>query len=245
MAIEIEEVLGRSEQGMTEPYICRGSDQNLYFVKGRGANYDSLVREWIAGRLAQLLSLPIPTFCLMEMPRELYELGRDGLLRDLGHGALFGSRQMPSVNELSFLNAVALDGELKRDIAAFDWWVMNGDRTLSEAGGNPNILWSEIESRPYIIDHNLAFDPSVTLHSQLTTHIFASSLDEICKMPELQTQYRSKFEQALLKLPAITSDIPCRWHYLDDALTVESPFTIDVVETTLRRYHLDDFWKRP
>lgn len=38
MAVEIEEVIGRSEQGITEPYICRGVDNYFYYVKGRGAN---------------------------------------------------------------------------------------------------------------------------------------------------------------------------------------------------------------
>lgn len=244
MTIEIEEVLGRSEQGITEPYICRGSDGNLYYVKGKGANYDSLVKEWIAGSLGNALGLPIPTFCLIEMPRELYELGRDGLLKDLGHGTLFGSRQIQNVNELSYLNAAAIDDELKRDIAAFDWWVMNGDRTLTEAGGNPNILWSETDGRPYIIDHNLAFDQTVTFRSQLTSHIFAASLTEICRQSVLQTHYSRQFEKALLELPAIINELPERWHYLDDALTVESPFAVDVVEATLNRYRLDEFWKR-
>ncbi|MBR2692046.1 MAG: hypothetical protein IKE42_29675 [Aquamicrobium sp.] len=244
MAIEIEEVLGRSEQGITEPYICRSLEGDLYYVKGKGANYDSLIKEWIAGCLGRFLGLPIPTFSLMEMPRELYELGRHNLLKDLGYGTLFGSKQMPDVNELSFLNIAKLDDNLKRDIAAFDWWIMNGDRTLTETGGNPNILWSEVDSRPYIIDHNLAFDRTVTLHSQLDSHIFAASLAEICDTPALQTHYNQRFGEALVKLPGIIQDIPERWHYLDDALTAESPFHIDVIEEALTRYPMKPFWKR-
>jgi hypothetical protein len=245
MAIDIEEVIGRSEQGITEPYICRGSDGNLYFVKGKRAGYDSLIKEWVAGRLGQLIGLPIPPFSKMTMPRELYELGRDGLLGDLGFGVLFGSQQMPSVNELSFLNAASLDPGLKRDIAAFDWWIMNGDRTLSEAGGNPNILWSEAEGRPFVIDHNLAFDSAVTLHSQLSSHIFATSLAEICNAHALQSHYDARFEEALLNLPAIINDIPERWHYLDDALTIESHLSTKALEASLTRFRADTFWKQP
>lgn len=245
MTVDIEEVLGRSEQGVTEPYICRGSDGNLYFVKGKRAGYDSLAKEWIAGNLGLRIGLPIPPFRVMEMPRELYELGRENLLGDLGFGLLFGSRQMQNVNELSFLNSVALDDKLKRDIAAFDWWVMNGDRTLTEAGGNPNILWSETENRPFVIDHNLAFDRTVTLNSQLDSHIFATSLAEICGSPALQAYYSSKFEQALLELPAIVHNIPERWRYLDDALTIESPFSPDGVDGTLKRCRMGAFWERP
>ncbi|MEW5824691.1 MAG: HipA family kinase [Pseudomonadota bacterium] len=31
------EIIDRSEQGMTRPFICRGEDGFVYFVKGRGA----------------------------------------------------------------------------------------------------------------------------------------------------------------------------------------------------------------
>lgn len=100
MPIEIDEVLRRSDQGVTEPYICRGADDKLYFVKGRGAGYDSLVKEWIAGQLALRLGLPIPRFCIVAVPYELYEAGRDGALRDLGAGLLFGSENVESANEI-------------------------------------------------------------------------------------------------------------------------------------------------
>ncbi|MBY5566622.1 hypothetical protein HFO55_05050 [Rhizobium leguminosarum] len=200
MPIEIEEVLRRSEQGVTEPYICRGDDNKLYYVKGKGAGYDSLVKEWIAGHLARRLGLPIPTFEIVHVPHELYEIGRHEALRDLGFGLLFGSEQIPNVNELTVLNVESIHGDLRRDIAAFDWWVRNGDRTLTAAGGNPNILWSETSGQPFIIDHNLAFDDGVTLLSQLESHIFGGSLAEICDAPNLQILYRAKFEDALSEL---------------------------------------------
>lgn len=171
MPIEIDEVLRRSEQGATEPYICRGENGRVYFVKGKGAGYDSLVKEWIAGKLAKGMGLPIPNFELVNVPRDLYDVGRDGPLRDLGFGILFGSENLENANEMSISNMSATPGDLKRDIAAFDWWIKNGDRTLTEAGGNPNILWSETASQLYVIDHNLCFDEDVTLHSQLNTEV--------------------------------------------------------------------------
>lgn len=122
--------------------------------------------------------------------------------------------------------------------------MMNGDRTLTEAGGNPNLLWSELDSRLFVIDHNLAFDENVTLHSQLDSHVFADSLAEICDDPTLQEHYNIKFERALLELPAIIDDIPERWRYLDDGLTVESHFSVGTVKVVLERYRLNSFWTR-
>ncbi|KEQ09327.1 HipA family kinase [Pseudorhizobium pelagicum] len=249
MPIEIEEVLRRTEQGVTMPYICRGTDGKLYYVKGKNAGYESLVKEWIAGALARHMGLPIAPFDFVFVPVELYELGRHvnqgGLnLAGLGSGTLFGSEHIPDSNELSFLNVTAIPIALKRDIAAFDWWIMNGDRTLTESGGNPNILWSERNKTAVIIDHNLAFDPSVTLNSQLSDHVFAGALAEICEDPELQSRYGIRFTQVMSELPNIIGDIPPRWHYVDDQETVEISLSTATVEAALQRFMMPDFWKR-
>ncbi len=245
MPIEIEEVLRRSDQGVTRPYICRGADGKLYYVKGKDAGYESLVKEWIAGTLARQLGLPIAPFNFVRVPRELYELGRNSNLSGLGFGMMFGSEHIPESNELSILNLDSIGIGLKRDIAAFDWWIMNGDRTLTDVGGNPNILWSERTKSPVIIDHNLSFDQDVTLHSQLAGHIFAGALAEICDAPILQAEYNARFNQAVSELPNIIDDIPARWHYVDDHETIEIAFSIAATEGVLRRHTMPAFWKRP
>lgn len=231
------------------PYICRGADGKLYYVKGKNAGYESLVKEWVAGALARYMGLPIAPFNFVSVPVELYELGRHtsqgGLdLAGLGSGILFGSEHIPDSNELSFLNVNAITSDLKRDIAAFDWWIMNGDRTLSEAGGNPNMLWSERTKSAVIIDHNLAFDLDVTLNSQLSGHVFSGSLAEICDDPELQAEYTAKFGQVISELPNILGDIPHRWHYVDDQETVKIALSTATIEDVLRRYLRHDFWER-
>ena len=244
MPIEIDEVLRRSEQGVTEPYICRGSDGKLYFVKGKGAGYDSLVKEWVAGQLALRLGLPVPRFCVVAVPLELFEAGSDGALRDLGSGLLFGSENVENANEMSFVNIQHAPEALKYDIAAFDWWIQNGDRTLTDTGGNPNLLWSETSQRLFVIDHNLAFDEDVTLLSQLESHIFSRSLSNICDQPDLQKHYNTRFDNALLDLPQILGDIPERWHYVDDSCTVDINLSLDRVENILKRHRVPTFWKR-
>ena len=59
--ITIMEIKRRSEQGVTRPFLCRGDDGRWYWVKGNGAGKLALCREWIAGRIAQLMGLPIPS----------------------------------------------------------------------------------------------------------------------------------------------------------------------------------------
>ncbi|MEI8635068.1 hypothetical protein P4S72_29545 [Vibrio sp. PP-XX7] len=40
----------------------------------------------------------------------------------------------------------------------FDYWIKNGDRNLTQNGGNPNLfIRSDLQSF-IVLDHNLAFD---------------------------------------------------------------------------------------
>ncbi len=71
MTLLITEIIYRSEQGITQPYICRADDGEIYFVKGRGAGRRSQICEWISGHLAQQFALPIADFALLEVPNAL------------------------------------------------------------------------------------------------------------------------------------------------------------------------------
>jgi len=93
----IVEILGRSEQGRTRPFLCRGEDDRLYFVKGRDAGCRSLLCEWLAGHLARAFGLPIPDFSVVQAPPGLLALYPEG--RDLGPLPAFASRRVEHTQE--------------------------------------------------------------------------------------------------------------------------------------------------
>lgn len=99
--VEIVEVLRRSEHGMTRPFICRGDDDNVYFVKGFGAGRDSQIKEWIAGNLALTFGIPLAPFRIVTVSEELTDLMMPGDAADLGSGPAFGSQEQ-IVTELAF-----------------------------------------------------------------------------------------------------------------------------------------------
>jgi hypothetical protein len=241
--MQIVEVVRRTEQGVTQPYICRAEDGFLYYVKGRGAGFPSLIKEWICGSLAKRFGLPVPDFAILEMPMALYRIGENGLLAELGHGPVFGSKEIPGSNELSMTEAACLDGGFKRDLAVFDWWIMNGDRTLSPSGGNPNILWSLPAGIPYIIDHNLAFDASTTLPTMEAGHVFGQMLTEVAASPEMQKAFAERFSACLADWNRILDQSPRRWTFLDDRQTVPAAFQPDHALAFLTRYK-DGLWMR-
>jgi hypothetical protein len=174
MTTRITEVIGRSAQGITRPFLCRGEDGWLYYVKGSAAGRSSLICEWIAGQLGKRLGLPIPEFKQAVIPKDLVALSARSDIADLGAGTGFGSQKIENADELTYLFIEQIDPTLRARILLFDWWTANGDRILTEHGGNPNILWVHHESKPYVIDHNVAFDKSA-LTDFWAQHIFTAS----------------------------------------------------------------------
>jgi len=173
--LELIEIQGIARQGMTRPLICRGDDGNLYYAKGKAANTSGLIKEWMAANLAQALSLPIPMFHIAYID-DLLINSSDISTDSLGSGHVFVSKQVQACTEFKYPLLERVSEKMQRDVLLFDLWIENGDRTLTEHGGNPNLLWQSSDNELYIIDHNLAFDDAFDLHTFKITHVFQSHL---------------------------------------------------------------------
>ena len=241
MSIEIIEITDRSDQGMTRPFICRGEDGFVYFVKGRGAGRRSLICEWIAGQLALRLDLPVAPFELVHLPEELLSIAMRDDLDDLGAGLAFGSRRI-SVVELTVSHLEHVPDETQRDVLAFDWWVCNSDRSLSGVGGNPNLFWDIKKERLVVIDHNQAFDPSCSVGEFRDVHAFWGEYYELFHDWVLQQEYVKRFETLLADWDAICDTIPREWLFLDIEQTTPTNFDFDGVKRMLMRCKDAEFW---
>lgn len=161
MTVEIVEILNRADQGITRPFICRGENDNVYFVKGKGSGRRSQICELVAGHLARRFGLPIAPFEIVNVPSEIVALGFRPDIGDLGAGPAFGSCAR-NVTELTPSLADEVPQSTQLDVLAFDWWVRNGDRTLTDVGGNPNLFWNVDSEQLLVLDHNQAFDQTFT-----------------------------------------------------------------------------------
>lgn len=236
MTVKITEVIGRSTQGVTRPFLCRGDDGRQYYVKGHGAGRHALISEWIAGNLGLRFGLPIPPFVLASIPVDLVQFSARDDIRDLGAGIAFGSKMIPSVDELQYLFIEQVDPLLRAKILLFDWWVCNGDRTLTEDGGNVNLLWSHRDSKLHVIDHNLAFDDDrvedIWIH-----HVFRDSIKE----------WTPGFQNDMSKvMKAAINDVAGWWKAMPEEWTeVESGITLARLEKMLSRFEKSSrtFWR--
>lgn len=244
MTVQIVEVLRRSDQGITRPFICRGDDGEVYFVKGAGAGRRSQICEWIAGRLGVALGLPIAPFGIVDVPEELMELDTGLELPDLGAGPAFGSRRR-EVMELTASAVREIPPPLQQDVLVFDWWIRNADRFLSEKGGNPNLFWVPDSSELVVIDHNQAFDPDFDPINFFDFHIFAAQQINVFGDMLRRREYNQRLSSALSGWIEICKAIPREWFFSDPEMTVAADFDLDAAYRLLKRHEQDDFWNTP
>lgn len=246
MPLTVVEVLGRSTEGRTRPYICRCDDGEVYFVKGRSATRHGLIAELICAGLAKHFGLPIAPTDIATVPTELIESDLTGWLVELGPGEVFASRRVNAV-DLTEVHRNEVPRSVRRDVLAFDWWVNNGDRTLTAAGGNPNLMWnpSGPEGTLVVIDHNLAFDPDFSKKNFVQLHVFAEDIPKMFSDFIVRAGYEQRFAEVLGGLDEICDTIPVAWEYIDVEQTLPTLFAKDNIRAVLDRAFTEDFWYLP
>ncbi len=245
MPVVISEVVKRASQGRCAPYICRGDDGQTYFVKSRSLPRRELVAEFLCAALAQALDLPVPPWCVAEVPAELVSPTMGGWMSELGPGPAFASQAVQGT-ALGWRQAQEVEGSLQGLVAAFDWWVLNMDRSLTALGGNPNLLWSAGDEEPHliVIDHNLAFDEAFDPALFLETHVFRDEFRRLASDYIDREAVRQRFLAVLPVLQAACATIPDEWRFVDPERTISATWTDDEFQQLLSRCSDEQgFWK--
>lgn len=240
MSLTIVEIIKQADQGLSSPFLCRGEDGEIYFVKGRASGRASLWAEWLAGHLGRALGLPIPPFRLVDVPAELVRECPQGL-RGIGAGLAFGSHRVETCQWLETALAERVPPDLRRDLFVFDWWVRNEDRTR----GNPNLLWEPAAERVVVIDHNQAFAPDFDSARFLEHHLFAA--EGLALFGDLveRVRYTERLEQALGVWERACDNAPEEWRWENDERDLPAAFDPVAAHTLLMRCSSPDFWKTP
>jgi hypothetical protein len=239
--LAIVQIFRRSEQGATRPFLCRCEDDRHYYVKGRSAGPRSMLCEWLAGHMARALDLPVPDFAVVRAPPELIFAHAEG--NELGPLPAFASHVANSWQELSASHLDEVDDALKRDVAVFDWWVRNQDRTLTTQSGNPNLLWNGSEKQLAVIDHNLAFDRDFDAKTFHDTHVFADALAQVRGDESLQDGLAQRLRTALKIAEQVCDEAPPEWWFADEERTIAVDFDRTAVMSILRRCDSAEFWR--
>jgi len=226
---------------MTEPFICRGDDGEIYFVKGTGAGRISQINEWISGNLAIAFGIPVAPFRIVQVPEELAEVLSVEHAFALGYGPAFGSKEQ-QITELAYSQVFDVPIEVRCSLLVFDWWISNGDRMLTENSGNPNLFWEAEAQRLVVIDHNQSFDPDFDSDNLFKYHAFKDSAPRVFNDLIERGHYTSKMEQAIEGWDEIVRAIPEEWLYIDPEMTIELDLELNSLLRHLQRFRSDSFW---
>lgn len=264
--ITITEVVGRAVQGMTRPFLCKAGFSD-YYVKGAYAGLDSLCCEWVANRLVNC-ALPsallgLPMFAMGEVPHALIEESGFPDIRELGAGRVFASLRIEDGQELTWSAAQGWSEETMALLLLLDLWIQNEDRSLSELGGNPNLLVTQIPPLPaddpegalwvdqprremlWAYDFNLAFDPEFDRERFFGAHVFGRMLKQ---WPEgFRKQMEPRMKAALAEVPAIFAELPLEWLHVDgdESLPVQLDMKRVISALELPFTDPETFWKLP
>jgi hypothetical protein len=243
--LSIVSILGRTDEGngVSRPFICEGADGHIYYVKHKNAGYTELVKEWVAGRLAQCLGLPIPEFRVVKIDRALVRNVREWEL-ELGAGAAFGSRKLADSLDLRMEQASQDSGNNQGRVLLFDRWIRNEDRKLTTIGGNSNCLWDPGGRRIVLIDHDNAFDPSFSGKEFWSSHAFRRYTD--CFAAARRAEQQRWLDSGLARLPEIWGELPAEWLH-DEFGDRRSVLDMESIRRLLSMPGTpeEDFWSLP
>lgn len=232
----VQEIIGKAESGITEPYLCRLSDGKAYYVKGTSATVRGLVNELLCALVGQSLGLPIPAVALAEVTLAATQF--DPAARaSLGVGLAFASEKHDSLVEATTANLHRLDLMTQQKLFLFDYWIRNEDRTFTEFGGNPNLFIDVETETAVVLDHNLAFDPAFDLENNRLYHICRQAWIEASLDILVPSQLRQELNEINSLVPAMLTELPDEW-------TGNVPDAPGQIEAALAECLDDTFWER-
>lgn len=237
--LQVTSYTRRMNDGITQPFLCGCDDGNAYIVKGRPKlRQAELAAEWISASLAEAIGLQIPQHHLVEVGADLIEFMPD-LRGQLDPGLAFATAYVDGASTLNLQQArssISIPDQKK--IYFFDRWILNTDRSLTEYGGNVNIIFDTLNNRHYLIDHNLAFDQSVT-EAEYDVHVYSPSRRpwtyDLVDYQELQDLSTAAYDT----LDSIIDEIPRSWISENE---LESNAFFDRIRSSLAKINEREFW---
>ncbi|KKO45135.1 hypothetical protein WG68_11950 [Arsukibacterium ikkense] len=235
--LDVIEIQCKASQGRTEPYLCRLSDDERYYIKGPQAGAKGLINEAVCAYLGNVLQLNVPTHCCAYLSPALLRFD-DAASRVLGLGdsVVFASKLISDLLEVTPTSVSNMHAQFARDLFLFDYWIRNEDRTMTENGGNPNLFFRAASNQYVVLDHNLAFDSSYNFKANACTHLafnawFSAQHDAIWR-----SHYSAKLAIALQGLAQYAATLPPAW-------LEEAPGYLAEINDTLTLFNSDEFWE--
>lgn len=233
--LRVVEIIRPLKGGITKPYQCRLEDDRLYAVKGRGALAHGLLAEVCAATLGKGMGLPIPDFVIAEIPAVLTTATADpAISQALGEGTGFASLWQDAYETLTPTIRDNQNAAFLAKLYVFDHWIANGDRSLGDQDGNPNLLYDLARKKIIVFDHNLAFSANYE-PSELAVHAGRRAWQAVGRSNGFMRRMSEIMAAARLEFNALVTELPEEW--ID-----QCPEFVDTATRILDRFNVPQFW---
>jgi hypothetical protein len=154
--------LNQVRNGVTKPYFVQCSDNETYVVKFQQNPEGKrvLANEYVASKMASLLSLPVPDPALIEVDDQFVRDHGSEISEHVGSplqsGLHFGTVKLKKSVQITDSRMIgrALNRDIVPDLLVFDQLICNKDRDSN--GGN--LLFDLNKMEIVVLDHTHAFD---------------------------------------------------------------------------------------
>ena len=165
----------------------------------------------------------------------------------------FASLLIVEGQELTWAAAQQWPEETMATLLLIDLWLQNEDRTLTELGGNPNLLFALRPVAPgrerrevlWAYDFNLAFDPDFDRGRFFESHVFGRMLK---RWPDgFRERMQPRLNTAFGEVRRIFDELPREWLHLDGDESLPVQLDVERVVSALELPFSDPdaFWKLP
>ncbi|QUM82025.1 hypothetical protein HWV01_17930 [Moritella sp. 5] len=237
LELDVEELVRRSTQGATSPWISRLSDDNTYYIKGVQALHKGLIIEYLCAQLGRSLGIPIPSTTIAYLDMNLLRYNSEAK-KDFGEEScyVFASQEVKSLTELKVIDLESMNPQVAKLLFFFDYLIQNEDRMLTENGGNPNLFINPINSDMTVFDHNLAFDVNYDFENNKNFHACREFWYEAQLELNFKHEMLEQLPIAIAELAEYAKGIPQEWLDSCDGLLNE-------IFTKLNLYKTALFWE--
>ena len=202
-------VCGRSQTGISRPFLCEADDGYFYYVKSENVTSEQRVKDFVFSRLAEEVGLPVSPVQILEIPEVLASYVVVEGKEEFRPGLALGSRRIQFADEIRSAHLRQVDDDIKMRILCYDWWTQNPDRQLDLIGGDPNVLWDPVLQSIFIIDHDRCleedFDPTEFKRHHVFRDVMAFMEEAFLK------KWRTKFESSIYGWNSIWEELPPSW----------------------------------
>ena len=205
--VNLIDIYGRAETGVSQPFIVSCDDGCRYYVKGpKMIGCPAICSELLASRIALEWNLPIPTCKFVKVSDELLKFNSRDDIYELNSNLLWGVEEIPHAIDYEDFFRKDVNEDLCRKIILFDWFIKNEDRKI----GNANLLWQVASKKLFVIDHNNAFDVDFDKCSFWERHVFRDE-NRIVLTADYSKQFIELMQNAYDNLDKYFDLLPFEW----------------------------------